>query len=275
MNLSRFHYLSFCLLVIVGVGGIAPVQADAVRSGLLQAADTDASGQYTRERFLALQKKPFDPADSRKKALIIGDSHAQDFLNGVLENSYLANYQIRTRYIPFRCQVFLSEQGEQYIKPKDKALCAGSDKLELAKAQLAEADLVILSSLWEEWAAQLLPETIRNLDLRSNQQLVVIGRKEFGKIAVRKYLAMSEDELHTVANKVNPSTRTINGILRQGLGSNGAFVDQHRLICGAGPTCRLFTDDLQLISYDGGHLTKAGAQYVGRLLFEGSILGKL
>lgn len=246
-----------------------------MRDGLLQAADTEASGQYTRERFLALQKRPFDPADSRKKALIIGDSHAQDFLNGVLENGYLANYQIRTRYIPFRCQVFLSEQGTQYIKPRDKALCDGSDNLEQAKAQIIEADLVILSSLWEEWAAKLLPETIRNLDLRPNQKLVVIGRKEFGKIAVRKYLAMPEAELHTVANKVSPSTRAINEIIRQGVGSNGVFVDQHRLICGTGPACRLFTDDLQLISYDGGHLTKAGAKYVGRLLFEGSILGKL
>jgi hypothetical protein len=34
----------------------------------------------------------------------------------------------------------------------------------------------------------------------------------------------------------------------------------------------LFTDDAQLISYDGGHLTPAGAKYVGQLLFANSLL---
>lgn len=264
-----FRYLILCLCM-----GLPVAQAGTVKEGLLAAANTEVSGQYTRERFLALHKQPFDAGDSRPKLLIIGDSHAQDFLNSVLENGYLANYQIRTRYIPFRCQVFLSDEGKRHIKPKDQALCDVSDNLERAKAQIAAADLIILSSLWEEWAAKLLPETIRNIDLRPDQRLVVIGRKEFGKITVRKYLAMPENALSSVANKVNDSTRVINEIIRQGVGDT-VFVDQHKLICGTGPTCRLFTDDLQLISFDGGHLTQAGAKYVGKLLFEGSLLGKL
>lgn len=272
MILLRF-LCAGCLLAML-LSGITPVMADSVRDSLLKAADIEASGQYTRERFLALHKQPFNPADSRRKALIIGDSHAQDFLNSVVENGYLANYQIRTRYIPFRCQVFLSEVGKQYLQPKDEALCAGSDSLELARDQIAQADLIILSSMWEEWAARLLPETIRNLGLRSNQRLVVIGRKEFGKISVRKYLAMPEDKLLTLSNPVNASHLAINDLIRQGVGDD-VFVDQQKLICGEGATCRLFTDDLQLISFDGGHLTKAGAKYVGKRLFEGSFLGKL
>lgn len=264
-----FRYLMLCMGVM-----ITTVHADTVRDSLLRAADTEASGQYTRERFLTLHKKPFDVADARKKALIIGDSHAQDFLNGVLENGYLANYQIRTRYIPFRCQVFWGEEGKQYIQSKDKALCDSSDNLQQAKAQIGEADLVILVSRWQEWAAKMLPKTLQALELRPDQRLVVVGRKDFGKIAIRKYLGMPEEALRTVANQVIASNLAINDIIHKAVG-DAVFVDQHKLICGTGPTCRLFTDDLQLISFDGGHLTQAGAKHVGKLLFEGSLLGKL
>ncbi len=240
---------------------------------MLQAADTTASGEYTRQRFLAIQKTPFDKADARKKALIIGDSHAQDFLNGVLENGYLANYQIRTRYIPTRCQLFLSAKGDAFIEPKDAALCAESDNLQQAQTQIAEADLVILSSRWKEWAATLLPETIQNLALRPAQHLVVIGAKDFGKLSVRSYLKMSDDELRALRNKPDPVPATVNALLRKAVG-DAIFVDPQQLLCADG-TCRLFTDDLKLISYDGGHLTPDGAKYVGKLLFAVSVLGKL
>ncbi len=93
------------------------------RTELLQAADIKASGEYVRKRFLQLMKKPFDQAD-KKKALIIGDSHAQDFLNSILENNSLSGHQISTRYIPVRCQVYLGDYASQYIAAKDKSFCA-------------------------------------------------------------------------------------------------------------------------------------------------------
>jgi hypothetical protein len=245
--------------------------AAADREALLQAADTKASGEYTRQRFLAIQKTPFDAADTRKKALIIGDSHAQDFFNGVLENGYLSKYQLRTRYIPTRCQLFLGESGAANIEPKDAALCAESDNLTQAASQIAEADVVILVARWQEWAAKLLPETIKGMKLRADQPLIVVGAKDFGKVSIRNYLKLSDDELRAFSNKVDPKPLASNQLLRDSLG-DAVFVDQQRLICGEGETCRLFTDDLELISYDGGHLTSAGAKYVGKVLFSSSLL---
>lgn len=265
----RYLLLFFVMLVSLPV----MANADPVRDSLLRAADTEASGEYTRSRFLAMMKKPF-ANDRRKKALIIGDSHAQDFLNSVLENAYLQNYQISTRYIPFRCQTFLSDKGQRHIQPKDTALCAKSDNLEQAKSQIAQADVIILASRWQEWAADLLPETIRNMGLRPNQRLAVIGKKAFGKVNVRQYLRMPPNQLRDLSNPLDPADIALNRKMEQMLGSH-VFVDQQRLICGSGNTCRLFTDDLQLISYDGGHLTPAGARFAGQRIFKGSFLGGL
>lgn len=261
------------LMTSLLLGHVSGAVANTNRDALLQAADTEAGGEYTRQRFVAVQKKPFDPADSRKKLLLIGDSHAQDFLNSMLENGYLANYQIRTRHIPTSCQIVLGEAAGAFIQPKDAALCADSDNLTQAKTQIAEADVVIFSSRWREWAAQLLPDTIKQLELRPEQRLVVIGAKDFGRLSLRNYLKMSDEELLALRNKPDPVPAAINRQLRDTLGDE-VFVDPQRLLCGDG-RCRLFTDELKLISYDGGHLTPDGARYVGKLLFEGSVLGKL
>lgn len=250
---------------------LMPVAADTSRDALLKAADTKASGEYTRQRFLAVQKTAFDPADSRKKALIVGDSHAQDFFNGVLENGYLSKYQLRTRYIPTRCQIVWSDKGKAFIEPKDEALCAESDSLQQAAPQLAEADLVILVARWKGWAAELLPETIQTVSLRADQQLIVVGAKDFGRLSLRNYLKLSDDELRALDNKVDPVPLATNKVLENALGAK-VFVDQQRLICGEGVTCHPFNADLELLSYDGGHLTPAGAKYVGKLLFTKSLL---
>jgi len=247
--------------------------ASQVKTELLKAADTKISGAYVRTRFLKMMKKPFD-SKSKKKALIIGDSHAQDFLNSVLENNYLKDYQISTRYIPAHCQIYQGQNASRHIQKKDTALCKKSDNLIQAKAQIAEADLIILVANWKEWAAKELPQTIQNMGLSPDQKLFVIGRKSFGKIAVRKYLRLPENELTSLRNKVDKEQDKVNGIMRKNL-SKDIFIDLQQLVCGSPSTCPVFTSDLKLISFDGGHLTKDGARHVGKVLFQGSRLGGL
>ena len=46
------------------------------------------------------------------------------------------------------------------------------------------------------------------------------------------------------------------------------FVDLMQMACGDERDCPLFTSDLNLISYDGSHLTKEGAVYLGQKLRE-------
>lgn len=244
-----------------------------VYTELLKVADVKKSGAYVRTRFLKIMKKPFT-SEGKKKALIIGDSHAQDFLNSVLESDQLQNYQISTRYIPTRCQIFLGENMDRFIEPKDKALCEESDNLSQAKKQIEEADVVVLAANWKEWSAKILPSTIKNLELAPEQKLFVIGRKSFGKVKIRKYLRMPEDKLGTLRNKVESHHNLINNIMSKTL-SDEVFINLHSLVCGESSDCPVFTSDLKLISFDGGHLTKDGARYVGKIIFKHSKLAEL
>ena len=240
---------------------------------LLKAADVKVSGKYVRTRFLEIMKKPFDPS-ARKKALIIGDSHAQDFLNGILENGYLQDYQISTRYIPVRCQIVLSDDALKYIKAKDKSFCSNADSLSKAMSQIAEADLIILVANWQEWSAKQLPQTINKMALTPKQKLFVVGRKSFGKVSIRDYLRMSGEELIQLRNKIDDQQLKIDAMMSDSL-TNAVFINHHKLICGTSEKCPVFTNDFKLISFDGGHLTKDGARYIGKILFKNSPLGSL
>jgi hypothetical protein len=260
--------LAFCCMIFAG-----NVVANSVQKELLKLADTKASGEYVRSRFLKAMTKTIHP-DAAKKALIIGDSHAQDFLNSVLENNYLEGYQIITRYIPTRCQIYLGKDHEKLIAKKDKSLCAKADSLSQAKEAIAKADLIILSAKWRKWAAEKLPQTIRNIGITPKQKLVVVGVKSFGRVSIRKYLQMSDDKLRDLRNEIDGNQNEVNEIMKKNV-SKKVFVNTHQLVCGSSSTCPLFTKELKLITFDGGHLTKAGAQYVGKALFKGNVLSSL
>lgn len=270
MKLSTLLLSSLVALAIINPVNAASIKD--IRAQMLKASNTKAGGAYVRTRFLQLVKKPFDANDSRKKLLLIGDSHAQDFLNTVLENGYLNQYQIRTRYIPTRCQMYLgNENVSQFVDKKDSKLCAESDHLSAMKAQIAEADSVILAANWRQWSAQRLPQTIKNLRLKPSQKLAVVGRKSFGRINVRTYMRMAESDLRKLRNKVDAHQEGINQTMRQTISSK-VFVDMQKTICGADNSCPVFTPDLKLLSFDGGHFTKDGAKYAGKLLFQNTVL---
>jgi hypothetical protein len=219
-------------------------------------------------------KVPFNNNDPRKKALIIGDSYAQDFYNSVLEGGYLNKYQIRTRYIPVRCQIFLGNESARLINPKDKSFCNQADTLQKSQQQIAEANLIILVASWKEWSAKQLANTIKNLALTPQQKLIIIGKKSYGRVAIHKYFKMAEHDLKQLRNPVDAGQMKINEILKSTLDER-IFVDQHEMVCGKGNTCPIFTNKMDLISFDGGHLTKEGAWYIGRILFQNPILKNL
>lgn len=267
------NVIRLALITSLLIAGTTISSASQLRGQLLEAADTKKSGAYVRDRFLAKMKKPFDQS-GKKKLLLIGDSHAQDFLNGILENNFLPNYQISTRYISGRCQIFKGDNKTRKIAGKDRAFCAKSDTLSLAKDQISKADVIILAADWKEWAAKALPHTIKNMALRPDQKLQVIGRKSFGKISIRNYLRLSEEKLRGLNTKPDGKQEKISAIMRDSL-DKSVFVDTQQLICGTSGSCPVFTSDLNLISFDGGHLTKGGAHYVGNILFNKSSLNQL
>lgn len=260
-------YISFMVFSFTSTTHAA---SPSVQQQLIQLADTKTSGKYTFSRCRTLQKKSFNHANKKKKVLIIGDSQACDFLNGMLENGYLKNAQIRVRFIPYRCQPVLSSNMAQFRSPKDQAYCNLNkvDNLDKARKHISEANVIIFAARWKIKSARALPQTIQHLKFKSNQKVIVIGNNNYGNIRIRKYIHMSDNELKNIRNVTDIREQKINNILQRGLGGQIAFIDQHKIICNTDKTCPIFVDGLKLISYDGRHLTKSGARYVGRILYQ-------
>jgi len=249
--------------------------AQAATEDLLKASDQAVNTSYVRARFGRIQNKAFQASDPRKKLLIIGDSQAQDFVNSAMEHDYLKNYQVRTRHIPAQCQLFLGKAADSGVASKDEALCKKVESLTSSKPQIENADVIVFASLWRSWAVKHLPQTIKNLALRDDQTLIVIGRKSFGRISIRHYLRLSDEQRKALRNPINAQFLSDNQLLKRQLPA-AMFVDQYASVCGAGQrTCPVFTPDAQLISFDGGHLTKAGARFVGERIFSTPALSNL
>lgn len=256
-------------------GALNPVQASDIKADILQASNKAKSGEYVRQRFFKQLKKPFITTDQRKKMIIIGDSHAQDFYNAMLENNINQRYQISTRRIPAICGIYLgSEIISEFILKKHVPICEKADTLKLAMPQIQQADVVIIAANWKLWSAQRLATTVKNLKIKASQKLFVTGRKNFGKVNLRKYLRMSESQLREFRNPVFGIQREINQTIKQSLPKN-IFVDIQALICQSEKDCRLFTPQARLISFDGGHLTQQGARYVGNVLLRNPPLNQL
>lgn len=263
------------VLVLTTLVSLSVAQASNARNDIMMASNPIQSGEYLRQGFLAQLNKPFYTANPRKKMLVIGDSHAQDFYNALVENNIDQRYQISTRRIPAICGVYLgTEDISRLIDKKHVPNCQQSDTLAAALAQIKQADVVILAANWKLWSVQRLQTTIQNLNIQAPQKLLVVGRKSFGKLNLRHYLTMSESELKLLRNPVEGTQQEITTTLRRVV-PKGSLVDVQALLCKSDTECPLFTPQARLISFDGGHLTQAGARYMGQVLLQNAPLNQL
>lgn len=203
------------------------------------------------------------------RVLIIGDSFSQDFYNAVLESGAFADYQISADYIAARCQFRIDgHEPDGAIEPGDTGRCARRDNRvnDSTLSRAHEADIVVLTFFWRDWAVQQLPQTLEALNLRPGTDVMIVGSKHFENPDIDDMIVMSVEQLHTRRTPMDASTRDVNRQLET-LTGGWTFVNVADLICETPVSCRTFTPVGEMISHDGRHLTVAGARYVGDLLF--------
>ena len=231
-------------------------------------------GSYVSTGFEA-NKMPFDTSTSRPKVLVIGDSQGQDFFNVIRESKWLPGHQLRALSLDNTCAAYFIPNPEKWLKSsKQRSLCARQKRQVLAAANLKLADIVFVAMSWFSTVAAEIDLLLKNLDLRDDQIVFIVGHKYFGKIRFKNYFGKRVSELQEVKHKITPAHTRLNQTLSR-LQSRAFFLDPIGLICDDKQHCPVFTKTGRLISYDGGHLTKDGAQLFGEKIFSTPIMRKI
>jgi peptidoglycan/LPS O-acetylase OafA/YrhL len=236
----------------------------------LAALQRSEAGEYVKARFSSLITKAFDLKDPRKKVLIIGDSYAQDLVNGLYEGGLTSHIQISTRHISVRCgNLFIpSQQIIKLIDSTEVRQCDGKWLFDDAalREQMLIADEIWFASAWKPWQLTSLSQSVEIATTFSGKPVRVFGTKNFGDINIKKLLSLTERERPLAHGVIRAGTLQLNELMKKIL-PKMVFVDQMELLCGRNARiCPLFTADGKLISHDGWHLTASGAKFLGARL---------
>jgi peptidoglycan/LPS O-acetylase OafA/YrhL len=219
---------------------------------------------YNQRIFDSLNLKPFQESNKRK-IFVTGDSYAKDILNVMYEGGFDKDFQFATKQINAECgNVYVDQDVSSFLPPKSLARCnlMGRYESDAVRKLIKQADEIWLIGAWAPWAVQFLPSTIRRLESEFNIKVRVFGIKNFGAINQKSALAVSPADRSNYRQPAQTEPTMTSKLMRNTVSASN-FVDLFELLCGGNSsTCEIFTPDGYLISPDGAHLTKVGAQYL-------------
>ncbi|MDR0664482.1 MAG: acyltransferase [Helicobacteraceae bacterium] len=279
LSRKQVFALSFAGAALIGVVG----GGGAISKGAPWRFNTDeidlfttlsARTNYVTNRYDAPYKRIGFSDDNRTKVLIIGDSFSQDFYNIILEAGFFGDAEFCASYVAAICQVYRGEEDPfAFIDKANKPLCEArvyNDRfVSLQDRLLSRADIVIFAANWAKWSAERLTRTIDNMRIAQTTTIIVIGSKNFGAIDVKNYLDIPLKERSLLRNEVSAGYLESNAIMKEAFANQTRvkFIDLRAALCGEeSSSCPIFTPEGLLISYDGAHLTEAGAKHIGSLL---------
>ncbi len=233
-------------------------------------ADVSKVAKHVPDRFRALNHD-FGPSGA-KRVLVVGDSYAQDFINATFESNASGSAEFSTIFISWDCQIYFGTAPvDEFIEPRFRPECVKEHAADGLAERLPRADIVFLIGSWRPWAIERLPQSISALKLRPDQLIFVIGPKNFGEIDIRKLLSVQADARPGIRQQPSAAAVKLNQQLRETLASD-VFVDLLDMACGPDASCPIFTNEGDLISFDGAHLTPAGARWLGTRIWSSALL---
>jgi len=213
-----------------------------------QAAYVDRAFRLRTERFAD---------DGRTKVLVLGNSYARDFLNMVAENGYMPGCELS--YEPVnQIGEFSCIRDMERFTPSLRERLLGCDVL------------VMVMPIFD---ADCLAEDIPWLRAQGVPKIVVLGTKNFGWNP-NAVLGMSDADARAYRARVLPDVAESNRRARERVPPE-CFVDVLALVADADGRVPVLAPDGSIISEDGGHLTRAGAKFVGQRAFTHPLLAPL
>lgn len=220
-------------------------------------------GDFVRSAYRDVNGAPM--SKEKPNMVLVGDSFSQDFFNVIRAAEAFDNYAISAIYVPARCQVHFglpSDSVLENIHRDNWRQCSRSALDETDIAKMRAADVVIIAARWQPWAAAELNNSLLAMDLSGD--LIVIGSKSFQK---NRRALLKFDPARLDAARIAPDdwSRESSALIEKAV-FEGQFVNLLSRICD--DDCPLFTNDGDLISYDGNHLTPEGAAFLAKNLFD-------
>ena len=213
------------------------------------------------------------PSPSNRRVALIGDSSSQDFFNMIIEGKYWTNYEVCLYKLVQECQIYLPSENKD--DQSSRQGCGYVFDLKSELPIIRQANIIVLASRWKDWSAERLNTTIKLFNLTINQQVFVLGRKDFGAVNVNAYVDKPFEYRIKQYQYPDPDAVKANEALKKAL-DKSIYVDVQGMICtGVNQSCPIFTANGKLITFDGTHLTKHGALYVGRLIFNNEPLNRI
>lgn len=223
---------------------------------------------YNRARFHERELAPFDN-DSQKKIMLIGDSHAMDFLNVLMESELFTDYSFSIRDVNVECGNLYLENYDSIqelipVSRRERCKVLGRYTGEKLAALITESDEIWLITSWTDWVVDLLPTSIENLKADFNKRVRVIGLKDFGEMSQEFALSIPPEDRVEFTHPVVTDTSQASDRLDVVLSDYEHYYPVMDSMClGDRTQCRIFTPDGLLISADGTHLTREGAIEIG------------
>ncbi|MEN2785431.1 acyltransferase family protein [Sphingomonas qilianensis] len=187
--------------------------------------------------------RPFNAANPRPNVLVLGDSFARDVINMGVESGYLADKEISY------------SEGTGCGQALDAAVVQ----------RARQADLIVLTAAFENNTSACLLALHAAVARHSQARVVIVGTKNFG-LSNNAVMLLPPAQRYTYRTAPLPKTTSANAIAERAI-PPAMFVNILKLIADRTGRVPVFTPDRRLISQDTHHLTRAGARYIGGIVF--------
>lgn len=193
---------------------------------------------------------PLPPAGGRANILVLGNSFARDFINMGLAANQLGHHNI-------------SYSDEDDCAPLTPAM----------RANAPRADFIVMASDISRRRTPCVQRRIAEFRTISRARPIVLGPKNFGW---NNNAVMRLDPGARYAYRARPLAEIVatNDLGRASFPPE-IYVDVLAMLMDANGRVPVFTPDRKFISQDRRHTTRAGARYVGALIFTHPLLRAL
>ncbi len=241
---------------LAGIGIAIHANAGFVRSWKelevdIRSADLRLNSAFNRLPN-AYKDLPFDAAATRR-ILVLGNSFARDFINTARENGYFSASSI------------------SYSEEMPACIGSGRAPSTPLRQRIAGADYVIFGS--SPQSTECWPADLDALRAMGKAKVIVIGTKNFGWNN-NGVMRLPPELRHAHRTRVLADVVSENQRLARAI-TDRHYVDMLAMLCDAEGRVPVFTDTGKFISQDTRHLTKDGARYVGKIIFEHPLLREL